>query len=164
MAIKDPVKRREYDRELKRKKRAEEKLGRIVRPTPARGRRRTTGAPSGAAEVPSHFPDLGFDPVTWEAEKCKIGWKLVHKSQAALAALESANMTAKETMDFLTLGCKLIETSLAGIKSELAALEGLDWEALLNDPEAMEHVIALLPYVRNSAQEEPGHDSSPGVS
>lgn len=151
MAIKDPEKRRAYDRELKRIKRAEAKLGKIAKPTPARGRRRGSG-PAGAPVA--NIPDLGFDPMTWEIEKGRIGWALVHKAREALAALQSAEMTPKETMDFLSLGCKLIENSLASLKAELAALDGLDWEAMLNDPNAMEHVIALLPYVRQSAKEE----------
>lgn len=151
MPIRDPDKRREYERNLKRKRRAEAALKGLV--TPQR-------KPLSIRDVE---PLQGSsDGTTWMDEKAQLGRELVAKGRQVLLGAKDAELTAKDALEILKEGGRIMDAVAAQTAQEHEAIP-VDLESLMKNPAAMLAAQELLPYVASKNLDGEPEDDEPSA-
>lgn len=158
MPIKDPARRREYERLRKREERARKRRQDLVPE-----QRRPLAAPAPASFVLEDLAGFRADLADWDQDKLDRTRALYEKAYRAL--LEAPELSAKEALDILKETSKILDAAAMQQRSAEKEEEHFDVAGLLADPDALAAALLLLPYVsKPAAVAAPAEKDSEGES
>jgi hypothetical protein len=145
MPISDPDKKRAYERNYRRRERAQKRLGELV----DLKRSKVSGVPTVDLET---------------VDKLELGRQLINRGRSVLLS-EEMPLTAKDALDLLREGVRLVDSVAAQAAQIEARSAPVDISGILANPAAMAAAMELLRYARpgaNAATDNGAAKGDPG--